>query len=138
MVGGGGVGKGLNDSSVPTEQGIYDWIDTGTIWYKWWRTDGGTEWNLEMLLHLKIDFSLNIVSLDLKLIILIYFGPFGWIIHTDALKFIANLASDLFLSQYCDWKRIDIIFFGVTFAFKEAEKLKSHKMKDEGGWNDWF
>ena len=28
--GGGGVGKGLNDSSVPTEQGIYDWIDTGT------------------------------------------------------------------------------------------------------------
>ena len=29
--GGGGVGKGLNDSSVPTEQGIYDWIDTGTI-----------------------------------------------------------------------------------------------------------
>ena len=34
VVGGGGgvgVGKGLNDSSVPTEQGIYDWIDTGTI-----------------------------------------------------------------------------------------------------------
>ena len=30
-VGGGGVGKSLNDSSVPTEQGIYDWIDTGTI-----------------------------------------------------------------------------------------------------------
>ena len=29
--GGGGVGKGLNDSSVPTEQGIYDWIHTGTI-----------------------------------------------------------------------------------------------------------
>ena len=23
-------------------------------------------------------------------------------IHTDALKFIANLVSDLFLSQYCD------------------------------------
>ena len=55
-----------------------------------------------------------------------YFRPFGWIIHTDALKFIANLAS----------KRLDIIFFGVTFAFKEAEKLKSHKMKVEGGWND--
>ena len=31
VVGGGGVGKGLNDSSVPTEQGIYDWIETGTI-----------------------------------------------------------------------------------------------------------
>ena len=31
VVGGVGVGKGLNDSSVPTEQGIYDWIDTGTI-----------------------------------------------------------------------------------------------------------
>ena len=33
VVGGGGgrVGKSLNDSSVPTEQGIYDWIDTGTI-----------------------------------------------------------------------------------------------------------
>ena len=30
-VGVGGVGKGLNDSSVPTDQGIYDWIDTGTI-----------------------------------------------------------------------------------------------------------
>ena len=25
-----GVGKGLNDSSVQTEQAIYDWIDTGT------------------------------------------------------------------------------------------------------------
>ena len=31
MVGGGGVGKGLNDSSVQTEQAKYDWIDTGTI-----------------------------------------------------------------------------------------------------------
>ena len=34
VVGGGaggvGVGKGLYDSSVQTEQGIYDWIDTGT------------------------------------------------------------------------------------------------------------
>ena len=29
--GGGGVGRSLNDSSVSTEQGIYDWIDTGTI-----------------------------------------------------------------------------------------------------------
>ena len=29
--GGGGVGKGLNDSSVQTEPAIYDWIDTGTI-----------------------------------------------------------------------------------------------------------
>ena len=75
--------------------------------------------------------------LDLKLIILIYFGPFGWIIHTDRLKFIANLASNLFIGQYCDWKRIDIIFFGVTFAFKEAEKLKSHEMKDEG-WSGYF
>ena len=28
--GGGGVGKGLNDSSVQTERAIYDWIDTGT------------------------------------------------------------------------------------------------------------
>ena len=28
--GGGGVGKGLNDSSVQTEPAIYDWIDTGT------------------------------------------------------------------------------------------------------------
>ena len=28
---GGGVGKGLNDSSVQTEPAIYDWIDTGTI-----------------------------------------------------------------------------------------------------------
>ena len=43
VVGGGGgvgVGKGLNDSSVPTEQGIYDWIDTGT---KWRRRDGGRD-----------------------------------------------------------------------------------------------
>ena len=41
VIGGGvcGVGKGLNDSSVQTEQAKYDWIDTGTIWYKWWRTD---------------------------------------------------------------------------------------------------
>ena len=32
MVGGvGGVGKGLSDSSIQTEQAIYDWIDTGTI-----------------------------------------------------------------------------------------------------------
>ena len=32
VVGGvGGVGKGLNDSSVQTEPAIYDWIDTGTI-----------------------------------------------------------------------------------------------------------
>ena len=32
VVGGVGfVGKGLNDSSVPTEPAIYDWIDTGTI-----------------------------------------------------------------------------------------------------------
>ena len=31
VVGGvGGVGKGLNDSSVQTEPAIYDWIDTGT------------------------------------------------------------------------------------------------------------
>ena len=44
MVGGGGVGKGLNNSSVATEQGIYDWIDIGTIWYKWWRTDGQRDW----------------------------------------------------------------------------------------------
>ena len=29
--GGGGVGKGLNDSSVQTEQEICDWFDTGTI-----------------------------------------------------------------------------------------------------------
>ena len=43
-----GVGKGLNDSSVPTEQGIYDWIDTGTIWYKWWRTDGRREGQSEI------------------------------------------------------------------------------------------
>ena len=34
------VDKGLNNSSVPTEQGIYDWIDTGTIWYKWWQMAG--------------------------------------------------------------------------------------------------
>ena len=27
---GGGVGKGLNDSSVQTEPAIYDWIYTGT------------------------------------------------------------------------------------------------------------
>ena len=40
VVVGGGVGKGLNDSSVPTEQGIYDWIETGTIWYKWWGREG--------------------------------------------------------------------------------------------------
>ena len=26
LIGGVGVGKGLNDSSVPTEQGIYDLI----------------------------------------------------------------------------------------------------------------
>ena len=32
VVGGvGGVGKGLNDSSVQTEPAIHDWIDTGTI-----------------------------------------------------------------------------------------------------------
>ena len=31
VVVGGGVGKGLNDSSVQTEQAIYNWIDTGTI-----------------------------------------------------------------------------------------------------------
>ena len=32
VVGGvSGVAKGLNYSSVQTEQGIYDWIDTGTI-----------------------------------------------------------------------------------------------------------
>ena len=31
VVVGGGVGKGLNDSSVQTEPAIYDWIDTGTI-----------------------------------------------------------------------------------------------------------
>ena len=33
VVGGGdgGVGKGLNDSSVQTEPAFYDWIDTGTI-----------------------------------------------------------------------------------------------------------
>ena len=31
VVGVGGVGKGLNDSSVQTEQAKYDWIDTGTI-----------------------------------------------------------------------------------------------------------
>ena len=33
VVGGGvgGVGKGLNDSSVQTEPAIYDWIDTGNI-----------------------------------------------------------------------------------------------------------
>ena len=29
-----------------------------------------------------------------------------------------------------------LIFFEVTFAFKEAEKLKSHEMKDEGGFGD--
>ena len=29
--GGGGVGKGLNDSSVQTEPAIFDWIDTGNI-----------------------------------------------------------------------------------------------------------
>ena len=40
FVGGGGVSNGLNDSTVPTEQGIYDWIDTGTIWYKWWGMEG--------------------------------------------------------------------------------------------------
>ena len=66
---------------------------------------------------------------------MIYFGPFGWTIHTDALKFIAYFASDQYCDQYCDWKRKDIIFFGVTFAFKEAEKPK---MKDEGGCIDWF
>ena len=49
----GGIVKGLNHSSVSTEQGIYDWIDTGTIWHKWWWRDRGTEWNLKMLLHLK-------------------------------------------------------------------------------------
>ena len=31
VVGCGGVGKCLNDSCVPIEQGIYDWIDTGNI-----------------------------------------------------------------------------------------------------------
>ena len=31
VVGVGGVRKGLYDSSVQTEQAIYDWIDTGTI-----------------------------------------------------------------------------------------------------------
>ena len=31
MVGGGGVGKGLNDFSVQIEQAIFDSIDTGTI-----------------------------------------------------------------------------------------------------------
>ena len=31
VVGGVGVGKGLNDSSVQTEPAIYDWIDSGTI-----------------------------------------------------------------------------------------------------------
>ena len=31
VVGGVGVGKGLNDTSVQTEQAVYDWIDTGTI-----------------------------------------------------------------------------------------------------------
>ena len=31
VVGSGGVGRGLNDSSVQTEQGIHDWIDTGII-----------------------------------------------------------------------------------------------------------
>ena len=59
-----------------------------------------------------MDFSLNIVSFSL------YFRSstnnfkifwafrdvekvFGWIIHKDALKFIANMASDLFISQDC-------------------------------------
>ena len=31
LVGVGDVGEGLNDSSVQTEQAMYDWIDTGTI-----------------------------------------------------------------------------------------------------------
>ena len=42
---GGGVGKGLNDSSVQTEPAIYDWIDTGT---KWRRTDGRREGQSEI------------------------------------------------------------------------------------------
>ena len=44
MVGGVGVGKWVeNDFGVQTEQAIYDWIDTGTIWTKWWRTEGQSE-----------------------------------------------------------------------------------------------
>ena len=31
LVGLGGVCKGLNDSSVQTDQDIYDWIVTGTL-----------------------------------------------------------------------------------------------------------
>ena len=43
-----GVGKGLNDSSVQTEPAIYDWIDTGTIWYKWWWREGGMDGQSEI------------------------------------------------------------------------------------------
>ena len=36
-----GVGKMIeNEFSVQTD---YEWIDTGTIWYKWWRTEGGRD-----------------------------------------------------------------------------------------------
>ena len=52
-----------------------------------------------------------------------FFGPLG-----VQRKFLDGLFTQM-ICQYFDRKRIDIVFFRITFAFKEVERLKSHNMK---------